>query len=90
MWAKEAVPFLWSLDPPLDALLALERPHRLQHYANSIKTLGRSISVEFLLVLSTPSVKQTQMMCRLIDYVAKTINLDSLSSVIMYLILKKL
>lgn len=46
-WAEEATACLWRSDPPIDALLALNRPDRLQYYANKIVTLGTFISEPF-------------------------------------------
>lgn len=40
MWAEEATTCLWRSDPPIDALLALDGPERLQYYADKIVLLG--------------------------------------------------
>jgi len=40
LWADEATTCLWRSDPPIDALLALSSPDRVQYYANKIITLG--------------------------------------------------
>ena len=47
LWAEEATACLSRSDPPIDALLALNRPDRLQYYTNKIDTLGTFISELF-------------------------------------------